>query len=535
MDLFDEVSVSGQSLNSAASSAEPKVSPVKGVKRSHRDDANSTPKPSKKLAAHGLVGTCIIPNCQGERYCRMRICKHHKTFWDMAMYQATNPKEGESKCDKELRAQLDDDQMCIECIQLYESAIPADATLNPAKKRKKKGQAPRFVHQAQFRKRFGIRTSRKVIDAEKPTEKGEFVKIRVDRGWPQDEAQAAWTDAIRGREIADYKGRKGAPRYWLEQDQVRTREREVFEDDGVDESSELLRDATPAQMQALRNFAHASSEHADEVFLSGARSSGTVDDGNLLNKVLGKDIEEEVQDPDMDRLPPDASESVMVCQTQTRTVVLHEATSPKLPMGLSLLPYIFGKLILHVLHFKGILPKLPRSFCRLTRELTLQSQSICFATWLKLKLKHARSPGVFSEMLQLPCACSPGVSTERLCFAHAVLGIQIFAFVLCTHPSGIPRTFAIACSHSPAVFSEHACNVASGLPRLRRLQHLARPPTKAWVLRDCAHSAIKSCRSSMSRRLGSWTNCLARQGRCCSHLCLAARRSHRDLPPRLSS
>lgn len=96
-----------------------------------------------------------------------------------------------------------------------------------------------------------------------------FVTHKKNDGWPEPDAKAEWKRLVARAEVADYLGYKGAPRYWIEQDVVRTREKEMFIDIGVDQTSERFKNVNDGQLNALRGFAMNNSEDTTHEFFQG--------------------------------------------------------------------------------------------------------------------------------------------------------------------------------------------------------------------------------------------------------------------------
>lgn len=243
------------------------------------DDGGPAAKKAKK-AAPQLAQMCIMGDGK-PRYCRMRFCQYHKQIMDIAFYQADHPKDGEEACGKEVKKALEDDEVAIEVCRLYEKNMPADSSLG---KKQKKGGAPRFVHTAQFRKRFGVRMSKRTVESEKPTEEIEFISNMERKGWPKAEAKAEWKRVSSRAEVADHKGLRGATRYWIELDSVRERVKEIFIDSGVDQTGDLMKGVKGSQLDSMKRFAHSTAADQGDEFFTGESTLGHNDDvfGTLL-------------------------------------------------------------------------------------------------------------------------------------------------------------------------------------------------------------------------------------------------------------
>ena len=151
-----------------------------------------------------------------------------------------------------------------------------------------KGKTPRFVHTASFKRKFGVRSSREEINKEIPVEQGKFLKDKIDAMWTRQEAEAEWLAAIASAEVADYKGRHGSARYWLPQDTERTKEKEVFVDGAMEETSDQIKNATKEQRAALAKFAHTSAGDCSAAFFHGQQEKFE-DPGEHIAKLLGRD------------------------------------------------------------------------------------------------------------------------------------------------------------------------------------------------------------------------------------------------------
>ena len=216
-----------------------------------------------------------------------------KPYYDQAIYQAANPSEGETKCDAELKEKMSEDSVLCEIVSLYEKAAPADTTLVGKKKKGPKGgksAAPRFVHNAMFKRRYGIVTKKTKVMAQKPTEKGEYIKGKVDKSWSPAEALAEWNREIQGKTTADYKGRQGSARYWLDLDEVRQIEIEEYIDGAVEQFSDVVKNAKESQIVAMKKFAHSSNAGIDDTFFEGIHgqsASSSHDPSQSIARILG--------------------------------------------------------------------------------------------------------------------------------------------------------------------------------------------------------------------------------------------------------
>ena len=239
----DDVLTEG-SINSEASGSP-------SVKFAGKFAEESDPPSGKKLKTGKLpaaVQLCIMGDGK-PRYCRMRFCKEHKAVMDIVYWQADNPHDGEEAVGKQVREAMEDDAVAMDVIAQYEKTMPADASLG---KRKKKGAAPRFVHSAQVRKRWGVKVTQRSVEEEKPTEEIEFIATQERKGWPKAEAKAEWKHLVSRAEVADYKGLRGAARYWIEQDSKRQRIVDKFCDTGVDQTGDQIKNIKGQQLDALK-------------------------------------------------------------------------------------------------------------------------------------------------------------------------------------------------------------------------------------------------------------------------------------------
>lgn len=81
---------------------------------------------------------------------------------------------------------MEDDEEAISCIKARERIQVADRSLM---KQKKGGGLQRLVHSAEFHKRFGVRASKVHRARERPIERGQWIKMKRDCGWPQAAAE----------------------------------------------------------------------------------------------------------------------------------------------------------------------------------------------------------------------------------------------------------------------------------------------------------------------------------------------------------
>lgn len=319
------------SSNPSFSSPSTPLSVAGSAAPSEAAESQGAASKKRKTGMHSGVGLCIMGDNQ-PRYCRMRVCQWHKSLYDIAMYQAANPQAGETKCDQELKKTMEDDNNCREIIALYEKGVPADVSLG---KKKLKGQIPRFCHNALFRKRMGVVVAKTERAREVPMEKGFFIKQKTDAGWSPAEAEQEWKTETRTAEhtntnnqktktstpsqtsshhvlpnlpmhlssamdvwknkklknrtaeIADYKGRKGSPRYWLEKDPERIKDKTTYIDTATEETSEQFKNPKAATLAALRQFAHSSAgDFGDQFF--GGKGVAPQQESGVIAQMLGK-------------------------------------------------------------------------------------------------------------------------------------------------------------------------------------------------------------------------------------------------------
>ena len=109
----------------------------------------------------------------------------------------------------------------------------------------------------------------------------------MDAEWSREEAEKEWDAQVAHAEIADYKGKKGSARYWLEQDLKRTREEEIFEDGALEETSDQIKNATKDQRTALAQFVHTSVGSGTSEFFSGQRMK-LEEPSEYIARLLGK-------------------------------------------------------------------------------------------------------------------------------------------------------------------------------------------------------------------------------------------------------
>jgi hypothetical protein len=272
-----------------------------------RSAASGASKASKRASSSkstsvggGLVVECGMPKCAEPARKGRKWCGVHQKHYDNRRYDVEHSKQGGSK-DKQTawidRCKLD------RAFTINEIADQESKNAGVGKWMKSNKQYQSFSWQEDH----GLRIANKSGVLIKPWEEGQWkIAKQRDFGWSESKANSGWLTLFSQSWEKNFKGENGTQRLWLP-DEYKDQAKEKYEDFRAHVGSEVLKDPSETDAQALLDHVHTRSNYVDNnsEFLQGrakAIAQGSDIRGEKRKReVVAESASREVDDEERDQ------------------------------------------------------------------------------------------------------------------------------------------------------------------------------------------------------------------------------------------
>ena len=242
---------------------------------------------SSSIARKSPNHLCPIQRCDEGAKQGSRFCRTHHRYFEQRKYAVEHGEDG-SKAKRETWTKKCKDDAGFACRE-----VEHQMSLKAAVSKWKGSDSSVMVQNASWQEDRGTRLESAKKTQKKPFEKKEWVIRRVNKfGWSESDATAEWNQLEAVTKDRDYAGHKGGVRLWLDKGEIQEQSKSQYEDRGINESSDVLKNVSEADREALRfHSIHLGNELRAESsgFLHGRTGLGAVHEGEDAEEEQAKD------------------------------------------------------------------------------------------------------------------------------------------------------------------------------------------------------------------------------------------------------
>lgn len=207
---------------------------------------------------------CLVQDCQKPRHANTKWCQEHKRSYDAMRYRADTDADPEAK---EIWEKLNQtEEHVAEEVRLYSIDNP------PSAKYARKG----LIQWAGYKRKYGIRVTRRDRSSDIPMWEGEFLKWATEtKCLPEEEAKEWWKEMKDDPSVVrDHKGRGGRLQLFVPGAVVaRERLRDRFIENEEEEGSAPVKKAKTSDIEELRKHVDRQDVDFANEFLADSRAT----------------------------------------------------------------------------------------------------------------------------------------------------------------------------------------------------------------------------------------------------------------------
>ena len=226
---------------------------------------------SSSTTASATLKVCGMPCCDDPTRGKDKWCKRHQNHYNNRRYEKEHSKGGSVEIRKSWVDRMSKDPTFA--VQELEKQEQDNAGVGKWKNTNKQNQ------NSTWNEDRGHRINKETGETCSPYEKQQWVIKKVSKfGWTNERALAMWRDLLQGKYEQDFDGDEGQVRLWLPKE-FKTKARQDYHDISARTASDVIKDATADETDALRMHVHekSSTMHHGQAFFQG--KSGVYEGG----------------------------------------------------------------------------------------------------------------------------------------------------------------------------------------------------------------------------------------------------------------
>ena len=212
-----------------------------------RKDSSPPAACSSSSSPSGAVPECEMPTCHDPRRLKGRWCQRHQRHYDNKRYDVEHNPVVNGITLKDWVSRMKDKRYAANVIEQQQQANASVAKWRTSSKQ---------YRDSLWAESHGHRLERAEGDLVFPVEKDQHIIKKMEKfGWDDSDAREHWQRLLSQDWERDWEGKKGQVRLWLPKEHKQLSKTD-YENVAAQTNSEVLRDASMADREALRMHVH---------------------------------------------------------------------------------------------------------------------------------------------------------------------------------------------------------------------------------------------------------------------------------------